>query len=192
MSKQKRNAATTVAAQSIHPQLPACKDSQRKETVKREGGDGVDEVSPEPSGNNKCHKEVPERGSQGIKINLQTPFLNLDPFHQCYGVENVARVRINGESCMALLNNGAQINTITLKYVSKYSLQVRPITNLICAKVARVGLGNAYTKPLGYVIIWVQVDGVQGYDEDQIDLVILDLSNFVAWIPVILGTPAIS
>ena len=40
-------------------------------------------------------------------------------------------------------------------------------------------------------MIQVQVDGVQGYDKDQIALVILDLSNFVAWIPVILGTPTI-
>ena len=47
-------------------------------------------------------------------------------------------------------------------------------------------------RPLGYVIIWVQVDGVQGYDKEQIALVIPDLSNFVARIPVILGTPTIS
>ena len=47
-------------------------------------------------------------------------------------------------------------------------------------------------KPLGYIIIRVQVDGVQGYDEDQIALVILDLPNFAAWIPVILETPTIS
>ena len=36
------------------------------------------------------------------------------------------------------------------------------------------------------------MDGVQGYDEDQIDLVIPDLSNFVARVPIILGTPIIS
>ena len=66
------------------------------------------------------------------------------------------------------------------------------ITDLLGAKVTCVRLGNAYTRPLGYVIIWVQVDGVQGYDKDQIALVILDLSNFVAQIPVILGTPTIS
>ena len=47
-------------------------------------------------------------------------------------------------------------------------------------------------RPLGYVVIWVQVDGVQGYDKDQIAWVILDLSNFAARIPVILGTPTIS
>ena len=67
-----------------------------------------------------------------------------------------------------------------------------PITNLLAAKVACIGLGNAYMRPLGYVLIWVQVDGVQGYDEDQIALVISYLSNFAAWIPVILGTPTIS
>ena len=54
-------------------------------------------------------------------------------------------------------------------------------------------MGNAYRRPLGYIIIWVQVDGVQGYDEDQIALVIPVIpSNFMARIPVILGTPTIS
>ena len=93
---------------------------------------------------------------------------------------------------MALLDNGAQINTITLKYVSDHSLQVGPITNLVGAKVACVGLGNVYMRPLGYIVIQVQVDGVQGYDKDQIALVILDLSNLAARIPVILGTSTIS
>ena len=93
---------------------------------------------------------------------------------------------------MALLDNGAQINTITLRYVNDHSLQVGPITNLIGSKVTCVGLGNAYTRPLGYIVICVQVDRVQGYDKDQIALVILDPSNFVAWIPVILGIPTIS
>ena len=92
---------------------------------------------------------------------------------------------------MALLDNSAQVNTITLRYVSDHSLQVGPITDLMGSKVTCVGLGNAYTRPLGYVVIQVQVDRVQGYDEDQIALVIMDLSYFVAQIPVILGTPTI-
>ena len=36
------------------------------------------------------------------------------------------------------------------------------------------------------------MDRVQGYDEDQIALVIPDLSNLAAWVPVILRTPMIS
>ena len=59
------------------------------------------------------------------------------------------------------------------------------------SKVACIGLGNAYTKLLGYITIWVQVDGIWGYDEDQIALIILDFSNFAVRVPVILGTPTI-
>ena len=59
------------------------------------------------------------------------------------------------------------------------------------AKVTCVGLGNTYTKLLGYVV-WVQVDGVQGYDKDQIALVIPDASNFAVRVPVTLETPTIS
>ena len=145
-----------------------------------QGGDGIEEGSLDPSDKSHNTKEPPGRGSQGIEPPQQTPFLNPDPFQCWHGVENVARVRINGESCMALLDNGAQIKTIMPKYVSDHLLQMGPITNLLGAKVTCVGLGNAYTRSLGYVIIWVQVDRVQGYDEDQIALVILDLSNFVA------------
>ena len=66
-----------------------------------------------------------------------------------------------------------------------------PITNLMGSKVACVGLGNGYTRPLGYILIQVQVDRVQGYDEDQIALIILDFSNFATRVPIILGTLSI-
>ena len=65
---------------------------------------------------------------------------------------------------MALLDTGAQINTIMPKYISDHLLQVGPITDLLGAKVACMGLDNAYTRPLGYLIIQVQVDRVQGYN----------------------------
>ena len=106
-------------------------------------------------------------------------------------MENIAKVRINGESCMALLDNGVQVNTITPKYIKEHSLPVGLITDLMGSKVTCIGLGNAYTRPLGYVIIWVQVDRVQGYNEDQIALIIPDFSNFAMRVPIILGTPTI-
>ena len=93
---------------------------------------------------------------------------------------------------MALPDNGAQVNTITPRYVNKHSLQVGPITDLMGFKITCIGLGNAYTRPLGYVVIQVQVDRARGYDEDQIALVILDFSNFATRVPVILGMPTIS
>ena len=92
---------------------------------------------------------------------------------------------------MALLDNGVQVNTITPRYIKEHSLQVGPITDLMGSKVTCIGLGNAYTRLLGYMVIWVQVDGVWGYDEDQIALIILDFSNFATRVPIILGTPTI-
>ena len=106
-------------------------------------------------------------------------------------MENIAKVKINGESCMALLDNGVQVNTITPRYVKEHSLPVGPITDLMGSKVTCIGLGNAYTRLLGYVVIWVQVDGDWGYDEDQIALIIPDHSNFAIRVPIILGTPTI-
>ena len=76
-------------------------------------------------------------------------------------------------------------------HANEHSLQVGPITNLMGSQVACVGPGNAYTQPLGYVVIWAQVDGIWGYDEDQIALVIPDFSNFATRVPIILGTPTI-
>ena len=163
---------------------PLVKTFREKKQLNGKEGMALMKGAQTPLATIQHYKEPPDRGSQGINLTLQTPFLNLDPFQWWYGAENIARVKINGESCMALLDNGAQINTIMPRYVSDHSL--------LGAKVTCVGLGNAYTRPFGYVMIWVQVDGVQGYDEDQIALVIPDLSNFSAWIPIILGAPTIS
>ena len=93
---------------------------------------------------------------------------------------------------MALLDKGRQINTIMPSYVKRHSLKVGLISDLVGRRVTCVSLRNAYTCPLDYVIIQVQVDGVQGYNEDQIALVVTDLLNFAAQVPVILGTPTIS
>ena len=103
----------------------------------------------------------------------------------------MAKVKINGESYRGLLDNGAQVNTITLRYVREHSLQVGPIADLMGSKVACMGLGNAYTRLLGYVVVWVWVDRVWGYDEDQIALIIPDPSNFATRVPIILETPTI-
>ena len=48
------------------------------------------------------------------------------------------------------------------------------------------------TQPISYIVIPVQADGVQGYDEDQKALVNPDLSNFMTQVPMILGTPTVS
>ena len=89
---------------------------------------------------------------------------------------------------MTLLDNGAQINTIMPGFGKNHLLDVGSLSDLVSRQVTHVGLGNMLTQPIGYVVIWIQVDRFQGYEEDQIALVILDLSNFVAPVSMIFGT----
>ena len=44
---------------------------------------------------------------------------------------------------------------------------------------------------MGHVIIRVQVEGVKGYNEDLVEVVIPDLTAFGSRVPVTLGTPTI-
>ena len=177
---------------AFHLWLPTGEGIQNWPTFKLKGGDGAKEGSLASSRKGNHTKGTPGGDAQGVGHHVQTPFLNPDAFHRWYWIENVARVRVNGEGCMALLDNGMQINTITLGFVENSSLDVRPLSDLVGRWVACIGLGNALTQPMGYVIILVQVNGVQGYDENQIALVIPDMSDFAAQVPVILGTPTIS
>ena len=92
---------------------------------------------------------------------------------------------------MALLENGTQINTIMPGFTENHSLDTRPLSELIGRWVICTGLGKTFTRLSDYIIIQAQVDGVQGYDEYEIAFIVLDLSNFMVWVPVILGTPTI-
>ena len=54
------------------------------------------------------------------------------------------------------------------------------------------GFGGVFSWPLAYVIIRVQVEGVQGYDKDQVALVIPDPTGFGSQVLVTLGTLTIN
>ena len=69
---------------------------------------------------------------------------------------------------------------------------MHPLSNLVDGTPKINGFGGLYSWPLGYVIIRVQVEGVKGYDEDQVALVIPDLTAFRSRVPVTLGTLTIN
>ena len=85
-----------------------------------------------PSGKGDLHQGHPKMGCPRCRTScMQTPFLNPNPLTDGMGYENVARVRVNGESCMALLDNGMQINTITPGFIKNHSLDVGPLSDLV-------------------------------------------------------------
>ena len=102
--------------------------------------------------------------------------MNPDPFQHWHGVKKHSQSKDKGGELYGSLGTMVPRSTPSgLSTLSDHSLQMGLITNLLGAEVACVGLGNAYMRPLGYIIIQVQVDGVEGYDEDQIALVIMGL-----------------
>ena len=54
------------------------------------------------------------------------------------------------------------------------------------------GFGGLFFWPLGYIIIRVQMEGVQGYNKDQVTLVRPYSTVFEFWVPVTLGTLTIN
>ena len=81
---------------------------------------------------------------------------------------------------------------MTPEFVKAHSLDVGPLSNLVDDTLKINGRGELFSQPFGYVIIRVQVEGVKGYDEDQVALVIPDSTAFGIRVPVILGTPTIN
>ena len=85
-----------------------------------------------------------------------------------------------------LLDNGAQVNSVTPASVRRHKLKVGSIEvldhsmNPYGRRVPLVGVGGSAC-PLGYVVIRVQVEGVPEYDEDQVAFVVDDNTSFRQW-----------
>ena len=107
------------------------------------------------------------------------------------GPENVAQVKIDEDGCWALLDSGSNINALTPECIKACSWDMCPLSILVDCTLKVNGFGGLFSQPLGYVIIRVQVEGLKGYNEDQVVLV-LDSTTFGSRVPVTLATPAIN
>ena len=76
------------------------------------------------------------------------------------------------------MDNGSTINAVTPEFVEACFLEIDPLSDLVDGTMWVNGIGGLFSQPLGYIAIWVQVEGVMGYDEDQVALVILDPTDF--------------
>ena len=160
-----RNAATIAAAWNILSASAYWWRNPDQLPIKPKGRDSTREGSLDPSSHGDQAKGTPRGDTQGIG-HCTHSLLESWSLPPMVWDGKIAKVRINGESCMALLNNGTWINTIMLSFVEDHSFDVGPLSDLVGRQTACVGLGNALTWPLDYIIIQVQVDRVQGYDED--------------------------
>ena len=97
---------------------------------------------------------------------------------------------INDELTTCLLDNGAQLNFITPAYAVERGMDIMSLDRLaqeIEGPLPLIaGMGGSLVEPTGFVLMNVKVPCVQGYDEDQVALVMDDPG--MTECPVILGT----
>ena len=81
---------------------------------------------------------------------------------------------------------------MTPEFTEFHALDVGPLSYLSHDTLGINGFRRVFFWALGYIIIRVQVEGIGGYDEDQVALVIPDSTGFGSQVPVTLGTSTVN
>ena len=142
---------------------------------------------------------VPEAMSSRPEVNVriigqvQNPWLEAGgPTAHWLGPEMLVGLTVEGRNFTALADSGSQVNTITPTLVQQYRFPVLPLEDLVDYPVNLLGLGGMHTSPLRFVILRIQVQGIAGYDEDAVFLVVPNESDFGRRVPLVMGTCTIS
>ena len=113
--------------------------------------------------------------SHGVE---RVPYLKPDAFSRFIGPKNWGQALINDELTTCLLDNGAQLNFITPAYAMERGMDIMSLDQLaqeIGGPLPLItGMGGSLVEPTGFVLMNVKVPCVQGYDEDQVALVMDD------------------
>ena len=91
-----------------------------------------------------------------------------------------------------LIDSGVRSNAVVPAYVKQHKMKVRPVHDLAMhpTLIPISGIGG-HMAALRYVIINIQVEGIPSYYEEQVALVISNVTELGMKVPVILGTPTI-
>ena len=115
--------------------------------------------------------------------------LNENALSHWLGQDNVGYATIKGNQMLVLLDTGANVNMITPECIAALGLQVGPLTDLCKGGITTDQPFNYEGQPIGYIIMRVQIDGISGYDKDQVVLVVQSSTEFTHKVPIILGMP---
>ena len=116
------------------------------------------------------------------------PYWNDDPHAHWLGPANLAYVHLDGICTWVLLDDGSQINSITLAYAKSQGFVVGPLEELAGDATGQAfqGIGGIRTRAIGYIVFRARIEGIPSYDEEQVALVIEDSSSFSKKVPVLL------
>ena len=124
------------------------------------------------------------QSGQGSELNSSQPtpsvYWNEDArMHWLYPA-NIGTAILNGWLTTVLIDSGARMNCVTPEFVKARALAVGSIQDLNnhSRRIPINGAGGKHTKPLGYLMIRVQIPQVLSYDKDQVALIVEDPSIF--------------
>ena len=115
--------------------------------------------------------------------------LNEDARSHWLGRDNVGYAMIKGKQMPVLLDMGANVNMITPECMVALGLQMGPLMDLHEGGITIDQPFNYKGRPIGYVIMSVQINGISSYNEDQVVLMARSSAEFAHHVPIILGTP---
>ena len=99
---------------------------------------------------------------------------------------------IDGWREQVLIESGAWSNAVAPTYVKQHKMKVRLVLDLTMHPTSiPISSVGGHMVALGYVIINIQVEGIPSYYEEQVALVIPNMTQLGMKVPVILGTPMI-
>ena len=99
---------------------------------------------------------------------------------------------IDGRWEWVLIDSRVWSNTVTPAYVKEHKMKVQPVHDLaLHPTLIPISSIGGHRAALGYVIINIQVEGIPSYYEEQVALVILNVTQLGLKVLVILGTPTI-
>ena len=156
---------TTGNMRKTQERAPAAKGASPKQVGSREGEGKT------PSNGPRCFSNK----SPKVK---RAPYLNPDAFCRFIGPKNLGKALIDDELVSCLLDNGAQLNFIMPSYAQEWGMDIMSFDYLaeeIGGSILLIrGLDGISVEPIGFVMMNVKVPGVEGYDEDQITIVMDD------------------
>ena len=117
------------------------------------------------------------------------PILNEDARSRWLRRDNVGYATIKGKQMPVLFDTGAKVNMITLECMVALGLQMVPLTDLHEGGITLDQPFNYEGRPIGYIIMSVQTNGISSYNEDQVALIAHSSAKLAHHVPIILGTP---
>ena len=139
----------------------------------------------------------PGDAGQGPELNSSQPtpsaYWNEDARMCWLYLANIGTAILNGCLTTVLVDSGARMNCVTPEFVKVRGLVAGSIQDLNnhSRRIPINGAGGKHTKPLGYMMIRVQIPQIPSYNEDQVALIVEDPSIFSQRCPMILRTPTV-